>query len=170
MKKIILSLVLVSIIGLLTSVVLFLFDGSFYNLWNLFICSIISTSITLSLKLICTDQSSISKLAFYSGLSLNGVFIISVFNSGMLKTYFPFLLSGIFLFILLAINSHLINRTDKISLITRIIFWIACPLLMSILIFKLTEPIYFTILSILMILGSTSYIISSLLLSDIKKN
>lgn len=169
MKKIIVSLLLVSTLCLFTSIVLYFTGGSFYYLWNLFVCSIISTSIFFSLKLICNDESSLSRIAFYSGLFLNFLFVICILNPEDLKVYAPFLLSIILLFITIGINSHLKNRSDKISFITRIIFWISFILVTSILLLKLTSPIYFRITFIFIVIGSASYIVSSLLLTDIKE-
>jgi len=128
----------------------------------------ISTCISFSLKLICTDESSVSKILFYLGLLFNITFQLIVLFPNRLKIYTPFLLSSLYIFIVLAINSHLQNRTDKISFITRITFWLTCPLLISILFLKLSEPIYFTILSSLVIFGTSSYLISSLLINDLK--
>ena len=79
LKKVTLLLLAVSILGLLTSVVLFAIGGSFFVTLDLLAFSSYSVSVLFSLSVIQKQNKKLTSLTFYGGLILISLFVYLIF-------------------------------------------------------------------------------------------
>ena len=162
LKKVTLLFLAVSILGLLTSVVLFAIGGSFFVTLDLLALSSYSVSVFFSLSVIQKQNPNLSSLTFYGGLILILLFVYLIFNPEKFASFWPFELSGLLLIITLGIVQILKGKSDTISKISRYSFWITAISFIFLLITNQTSPMYFSIISTFLFIGSISLIISSL--------
>ena len=162
LKKVTLVLLAVSILGLLTSIVLFAIGGSFFVTLDLLALSSYSVSVLFSLRVIQKQNPKLSSLTFYGGLILILLFVYLIFNPEKFASFWPFELSGLLLLITLGILQLLKGKSDTLSKISRYSFWISVISFIFLLITNQTSPVYFSIISSFLFIGSISLIISSL--------
>ena len=162
LKKVTLVLLSVSILGLLTSIVLFAIGGSFFVTLDLLALSSYSVSVLFSLRVIQKQNTKLSSLTFYGGLILILLFVYLIFNPEKFASFWPFELSGLLLLITLGILQLLKGKSDTLSKISRYSFWISVISFIFLLITNQTSPVYFSIISSFLFIGSISLIISSL--------
>ena len=169
MKKVTLVLLAVSILGLLTSIVLFAIGGSFFVTLDLLALSSYSVSVLFSLSVIQKQNPKLSSLTFYGGLILILLFVYLIFNPEKFASFWPFELSGLLLIITLGIVQILKGKSDTISKISRYSFWITAISFIFLLISNQTSQMYFSIISTFLFIGSISLIISSLKSNELVK-
>ena len=162
LKKVTLVLLAVSILGLLTSIVLFAIGSSFFVTLDLLALSSYSVSVLFSLRVIQKQNPKLSSLTFYGGLILILLFVYLIFNPEKFASFWPFELSGLLLIITLGIVQILKGKSDTISKISRYSFWITAISFIFLLISNQTSQMYFSIISTFLFIGSISLIISSL--------
>ena len=169
LKKVTLVLLAVSILGLLTSIVLFAIGGSFFVTLDLLALSSYSVSVLFSLRVIQKQNPKLSSLTFYGGLILILLFVYLIFNPEKFASVWPFELSGLLLIITLGIVQILKGKSDTISKISRYSFWITAISFIFLLISNQTSQMYFSIISTFLFIGSISLIISSLKSNELVK-
>jgi hypothetical protein len=162
LKKVTQILLAVSTLGLLTSIVLFAMGGSFFFTLDLLAFSSFCVSVFFPLIVIQKQNPKLSSLTFYGGLILILLFTYLIINPEKFSSFWPFELSGLLLLITLGIVQLLKGRFDLISKISRSSFWIAAISFIFLLITNQSSPLYFTIISSLLFIGTISLIISIL--------
>ncbi len=170
LKKVTLVLLAVSIIGLLTSIVLFAIGSSFFVTLDLLALSSYSVSVLFSLSVIQKQNTKLSSLTFYGGLIMISLFVYLIFNPEKFTSFWPFELSGLLLIITIGILQLLKGKSDTISKISRYSFWITAISFIFLLITDQTSPMYFSIISSFLFIGTFSLIISTLKKNEVANN
>ena len=165
LKKVTLVLLAVSILGLLTSIVLFAIGGSFFVTLDLLALSSYSVSVLFSLSVIQKQNKKSKNI----GTNLDLLFVYLIFNPEKFASFWPFELSGLLLIITLGIVQILKGKSDTISKISCYSFWITAISFIFLLISNQTSPMYFSIISTFLFIGSISLIISSLKSNELAK-
>ena len=113
------------------------------------------------------QNTKLTSLTFYGGLILISLFVYLIFNPEKIASFWPFELSGLLLIITLGIVQILKGKSDTISKISRYSFWITAISFIFLLISNQTSPMYFSIISTFLFIGSISLIISSIKSNEI---
>ncbi len=162
LKKVTLLLLAASTLGLLTSLILFAVGGPFFVALDLIGYSSFSFAVFFSLLIIQKQNPRLTKLTFYFGLILILLFVFFSLSSEQFKIFWPFVLSGLIILITTGIVQLLKGKTDLVSKISRFSFWITAISFTFSLTTNQTSPLYFSVTSSFLFIGSISLIISSL--------
>lgn len=162
MKKATVYLLLLSTLGLITSLILFAVKSSFFIALDLLCYSLISTCVSISLYIIQKKKSKLSGIFFYVGIMLIILFIYLSLIPEKFSQFWPIELSGLTILITAGILQLLKGKTDIISKVSRFCFLSNSILLIFISLTNQSFSIFYSILFVLLTIGSITLILSSI--------
>lgn len=162
MKKLTFILLLISCLGIITSLILLILDIYTFTSAYLLLCSLVSSIVLFTLNLVKNENYFL--FPFSAGIVLIFLFIYSFFiNPGLLKDLWEYLFTGLILISNLGIYQLLKNRKNLLGYITQYSFWISGLLMIYILISKENTPLFYTIECTILAIASICLTISVLI-------
>lgn len=163
MKKALFYLLIISCLGIASSVLIFVSEISpFLLVIQLIICSLIGLSIFFSLYILRKENAKSFKVLFGVGTLFFLLFIWGIYNPSFLRLFWTIILSGI-TFVIIAAIITLLKKSNKILSFLSLCNLTGTGVLMSMsLIFHLEDPVYYKMLLILLSVSSGLVLLSSL--------
>lgn len=165
LKKTTFFLLLVSLLGMISSVGLYLIESSFLLTAHLFLISLVSSCVFFSLAIIQRKNEKRILTPFLGGVGLVSLIVYGILNPSFLATTSSIILAGIFVLITLAIFQLLKEKQSVVSKIARYAFLSSLVLILFSLFANQTSSVYFSVVSFLSFIGTVT-----LLLSVLKKS
>lgn len=162
LKKTTVFLLLASLMGIVSSAVLFLIESSFLLTAHLFLISLVSSCVFFSLAIIQRKNGKVALTPFLGGVGVVLLVGYGVLNPSFLATTSSIILAGIFVFITLAIFQLLKEKQSVVSKIARYAFLSSLVLILFSLFANQTSSVYFTVVSFLSFVGTVTLLLSTL--------
>jgi hypothetical protein len=162
LKKVTISLLLASVAGLITSLILLLVTSiSFFTLIDALSVFAVSTCIFFSLYSIQKTNSGLAFTTFYGGIVLILIVLYGILIPQKLNSLWPYELAGLLFLITVAILQLLRQKKDLFSSIARYSFWVTSVVFIFVLLTGQSNPIFYNIISTTLIIGTITLLISS---------
>lgn len=169
MKKILFYLLIVSCLGVGTSVIFILSGISTYLLViQLIICSLFGCSVFFSLYILKRENTAFFTIHCCLGILFFLLFIWGIYTPKLLSFFWTYLLSGISVLVISALYST-IKKSNKILSFLSLLCVIAAALFIcTSLIFQVHEPLYYKIVLLILSVSSGVVLLSTLFTPDSK--
>lgn len=158
----ILLLLSTSIVGIISSLLFYISGVSFFLSLDVFICSLISLFIFFSILIIQKNSPKYTVKALYTGLIVDLLLIYGITHSQSLSSIWPIAFSGLIFLIVAAIEQLLKDKKDVTSKISKVSFWITGSILIFTVLTSQSNPLFYSIISSSLFIGSITLIIASL--------